>query len=523
MDHPRGLLPGLKTRTLLLLAGTLFFLLFSRSMSRFLDLDEHQFVAPPLLLNQEGYLPYRDYPYFHMPNLIFVYALVLHLAPYKLLIARLLSVLCGTATVALLFGCGWRWLSDFGTRQRWLWVGGTCAVYICSRFFTYADGWAWNHDSAVLCGVGSLLAYCCGLRQGRTGWFALAGFLAGAAMGIRLSFALLFVPMGICLTLVPAELSWRQRCRGLAAAAVAFNLALVPSWYFLLTCHEQFVFGNLEYPRFNTLFYRRYTSDCLTLPAKIIYIFKSFATDPGNIFVLTAYICALIWAARKLRPWRDRGMHALVLLLAAMPFLAIGAIGPSPVHYQYIYMLLPVMVLTIFAVLRQVGAVSATLGRLRVCAIVGIAVAVGTGLPRWYWPVLTVANVADWVPLAVHNKGLWVREQVTADTRVLTIDPLIPLEAGVHVYPDYAVGRFVQFLGLVTTAEERQRYHLTCCERLDRILADSPPAAIFCDERTRLDAAALVEFAESWQRPPACMADGSAKLWTPRPIVTPAR
>jgi len=32
-------------------------------------LDEHQFVAPPVLLADEGALLFVDYPYFHMPTL----------------------------------------------------------------------------------------------------------------------------------------------------------------------------------------------------------------------------------------------------------------------------------------------------------------------------------------------------------------------------------------------------------------------------------------------------------------------
>jgi hypothetical protein len=39
-----------------------------------LNHDEHQFVAPSVLLLREGLLPYRDYPFFHTPNLVFVFA-----------------------------------------------------------------------------------------------------------------------------------------------------------------------------------------------------------------------------------------------------------------------------------------------------------------------------------------------------------------------------------------------------------------------------------------------------------------
>ena len=343
---PEVTLPRL---TLAFVVAGLFLLLFARSMSRDFDLDEHQFVAPPLLLDQEGYLPYRDYPYFHMPGLVFLYAAVLPWFSCKLLAARTVSVLCGTATVALLFVTAWRWLSGFTRGQRWLWAGGTCAIYICSRLFTYTDGWAWNHDSAVLAGLGAFLAYCRGLRHGGVTWFALSGFLVGLALEIRLSFALLFLPMAACLLLLPSCLSWRRRWLALGAAVFAGNLALTPAWLLLFICPDQFLFGNLGYPKLSAAFYAHLDAGAMTVAAKIGHFFQTFLTDPGNAFLLVGYLNSVGLVFLRYRPWRDPAGHAWVLLVALFPFLYAGVAGPSPTQYQYAYMLLPFMTLTIFA------------------------------------------------------------------------------------------------------------------------------------------------------------------------------
>src|SRR5437667_224970 len=79
------------------------FLLFQKAMLQGLNHDEHQFVAPPALLAQEGMLPYRDYAFMHMPNLVFVYALFDAITPYHLLAARLFNAVCAWALVALIF------------------------------------------------------------------------------------------------------------------------------------------------------------------------------------------------------------------------------------------------------------------------------------------------------------------------------------------------------------------------------------------------------------------------------------
>lgn len=65
--------------------------LWAIAMGRELNVDEHQFVASGALLVREGLLPYRDYPFFHTPDLSFVYALLFHCTGFLLLSARLLS------------------------------------------------------------------------------------------------------------------------------------------------------------------------------------------------------------------------------------------------------------------------------------------------------------------------------------------------------------------------------------------------------------------------------------------------
>ena len=70
------------------LALFLFALLFGAAMSKRLDHDEHQFVASGALLARQSLLPYRDFPYFHMPYLVGLYALFFRASDHLLLAAR---------------------------------------------------------------------------------------------------------------------------------------------------------------------------------------------------------------------------------------------------------------------------------------------------------------------------------------------------------------------------------------------------------------------------------------------------
>jgi 4-amino-4-deoxy-L-arabinose transferase-like glycosyltransferase len=467
------------------LAAIVFLLLFGRAMHRPLDLDEHQFVAPPLLLAHHGLIPYRDFPYFHMPNLVGIYAALALMSPWPLLAARTLSVLCGTATVLLLFATGWRLLPGAPPRARWLVTGGIASVYMTSRLFTYTNGWAWNHDTAVLCTLGAFLLHTRGLRQGRPWYFTAAGLLLGMATGIRLSFALAVVPFALSLLLADAPaLARRQRWLGLAGAILGALVALSPAIVLLAGNPDHFVFGNLGYAALSTQFYRasRHPS-AMTLPGKLVYLPQTFLSDPGNALLLVLPAYALGWRFWRARGWRSPYRNELLLLLGLLPPLGIGALGPTPTQYQYYYMLLPFLALAILYTIAADAEDRRTLRRwVRVVAC-GAVLAAGIGLPRWYWPVVYLPRPHLWTPLRVHAAGEWLKATAPQGARVLTIDPLIPLEAGMAVYPDYAVGRFVLLVGPFTTAEQRQRYRLTWGDRLYHRLTEEPPDVIFYDRR----------------------------------------
>jgi hypothetical protein len=499
MDAPATSSPGLAERK----AGNawwfggaallLFVLLFGRSMMRNFDVDEHQFVAPAVFLTSRGLLPYRDYPYFHMPDLIYLHAAVTAWIPYKLLAARAFSVLCGWGTVLLLARAGWQALAGQSRRSRWLLVGGVLSAYLCSQLFVYTNGWAWNHDSATLCAVGAYLALVNGLRRGRVGPIGLAGVLAGLAVGIRLSFALIFVPLGLGVWLGRAPLSWRARGLAFAFAVAGACLALTPAFIPWFQDPQAFVFGNLGYAALSTRFYAL-TDSNMSLPGKVVYLFRKFLSDPGNAFLFLAGAYALGYVFWKKRAWRSRFANEMGLLLGLLPVLAFGAMGPNPIQQQYFYMLLPFLTLAGFYAMALECSQSRGLVRwqrlVAWCALLPAVV----GLPRWYWQVEYLPFVSDWVPIQVHRTGEWIKDHCPTNARVMTADPVFPLEAGLGAYPEYAVGRFVFHVGSLMNQEDRRRFHMAWGEELDTVMAQSPPDAIF--RHTRVPIAALAQYAQ---------------------------
>jgi hypothetical protein len=492
-------------------------------MTRFHDLDEHQFVAPPALLLRQGSLPYLDYAYFHMPTLIYLYAGLMACCPYKLLAARLLSVACATTAVWLLFRHAWRALAGQPAPTRWLVAGGLTLVFLSSRLFTYASGWAWNHDSSVLCLLGALLLHFRGLERGRVWPFMLAGLLLGLAIGIRLSFALAFLPLGLSVCLSRSSLTPRQRVTALALAALATALALVPAWVPLVCYPDRFFFGTLTYPRLCGLFYRGFQTTAMTPAGKLLHLAQTFLTDPGNAVLLLLALVALARAltrpAIRQSPLRPR----LVVAAGLLPFFAVASCGMTPTQYQHFYLLLPILFLVaVYAIAAEVG--TERVGpRWRRLVLAGVIVAAVPGLPRWYWPVIELPRPDHWVPVRVHRLGEWVRAHTAPGDRVLTIEPAIPLEADVEVYPPFAVGRHVVHVAPLATAEERGRQHLPWGETLEGLLAERPPDAVLLHRPT---AGAVPEFralAEGRHFRPFRTPDGDYELWVRERPVSPAQ
>src|SRR5947209_5849539 len=87
----------------LIFVASVGLLQFAHAMQLPLDHDENQFVASGWLIAHAGLLPYRDFPYFHLPYLSLVYALVFQFTTYPLFAARLISLAASIGSALVLY------------------------------------------------------------------------------------------------------------------------------------------------------------------------------------------------------------------------------------------------------------------------------------------------------------------------------------------------------------------------------------------------------------------------------------
>ncbi len=447
-------------------------LLLARAFARDLNHDEEQFIAPPALLLHGGLLPYRDYPCFHTPDLIFVFAALFATTTHYLLAARAFNAFCAALLLLLLFAFAVRRFRALAERN---WFVGLGFVLLLSLnpFFRFTAGRAWNHDLAVLALVASFLAFLRVEKSARPWlWLALCGAGVGLAAGTRISFAPMVAPFAVAVLFFP--ISGRKKIVSLTILGSGMAVALLPVVVLFSIAPRQFIFDNFTYNGAINLLYREATVPReITFWNKLSVPFQLFLRSPSDILLIGGFV----WFA--LRPWwrsgrdgwrKDRELSLLVLLL---PFIFIGSWAPTPSYRQYYYPFVLFLLLgNIIGLARERPFRLRTVRLLWLTVIVSLLEALAS-LPSSLGRLAPSA----WPVFSAHEKSEVIAALVPRG-RVLTLAPIFPLEAGREIYPEFATGPFAWRTASFIGPRERAIFGFVAPADLEGYLAADPPAAV---------------------------------------------
>lgn len=458
----------------------IFGLLLILGMSKHLDHDEHQFVASGTLLARRGLLPYRDYPYFHMPNLVFVDALLFRCCGHLLLAARALSIACSFGTTAVTFLIARRLFVPFGSRTRWLAEVLAAAVLITQPLFAKTSGRAWNHDLPVLL---TLLAFLAALRacaRPRPAiWQVCAGALLGLAIGTRLTFAPASLALAAMIWMRPGTVAGKTA--GVGRLIAGATIAMAPSLWLLTIAPRQFEFGNFMYPGLNTVFHQEsgYIK-AMTATGKLLYLFTDVLSRPASLLFFVALagsFAALLRARSRGAGFASNPHHvAIISLVLMIGCLLAGAFAATPLFPVYFYAPMPFALLLILYVAADPRADRSLARRAhRKLALLGIA-AVALGMVS-YDQVTHPRDLLRWVPIDVHQTGRELGRNCSPG-RVLTLSPIFALEGGADIYEELATGPFAMRAGARVSESNEALYKLMDEEDLPEIFDRRPPSAV---------------------------------------------
>ncbi|HEX5175496.1 MAG TPA: hypothetical protein VFV83_00630 [Chthoniobacteraceae bacterium] len=473
-------------------------LILSRSVAEFTHRDEHQFIVPGLLTMREGLMPYRDYPLFHMPYLVLVHGVLGELTGWPLLTARVLTAVAAWGTLVLLGIYAFRRLAPL---PRWrFWIALAIPLLLLSEpIFAATITYAWNHAVPLFFAVLAFALHCRALRAEDGRWLCLAsGASIAVAACMRLTFLPLIAPFAAALLLLGRRdrlARWKRA--GFFAAGAAF--AALPAAFFLVSAPEQFLFGNLEYPKLSTV-WRRYpiwkeNLSTFVDPVRgfLDPLHEGFhgrsidkklrrtvaVTVRDNWPIFAAFISSLVVgaiASLRARRWEE----PLALLALTLPFVILGCLAPSRFHIQYFFALMPFLALGMVELSR--GAALWLPCRAAAPAVLIIALSLISAVlgAREYACVRTLFRFESWGAVVAHR----LAEQLRADLgpgRILTLDPLLVAEGGAPVYPEVSSGEFGWRTAHLLSQAKRRRLKMVCAFDIDTWLRERPPDGIVLD------------------------------------------
>ncbi len=447
----------------------LLLLLVARAMSRDLNRDEEQFVSAGTLLLRHGFLPYQDYPYFHTPNLAFVFATLFAWSDRLLLSARAFNIACAWFTLLLIFVIAARAFREW-PRFRWSLAALAALVLFGSELFQFTAGRGWNHDLSVLASLGALVSLFCS-KQRRL-WICVSGILLGLAIGTRLSFLPLVAPFGFFAAAHESTAS--RRAQAVLLFLLALALSLMPTWWLWAQAPRAFFFDNVVY---NSVLNRAYAASLgksgVSLGRRLFFPIE-LLKFPQNFFLVATFACVAVW--QPLRTgwkafWAER---ELAMTVCSVPFLLLGAFAPSPAYKQYYYALVPFLIVgVVFGLARGAAALSQrrafVLGALTAASCLVVLL---LDLPM----LRLVGSPQRWTAMRVHEIGKNLRTFTKG--KVLTLSPIFPLEGGLDIYRELATGPFAWRVAPLVPEKVRASVGMVAAADLAEFLTDAPPSAV---------------------------------------------
>jgi len=470
----RSLFPWIFLRqfTILFLWILLGIATFGHIMMRPIEPNEHMYVAAAVLTMEHEI--YADFPFLQMPNLPYVYAAIYRLTgtEYYLFVARVVTWVATMMSCSMMGAIAWQFArSQHGFQaifaawilalsESFILVTGECSNYVFPILFSLVAFWA-------------LVALPSRFGSG------LAGFAVAMAVGFKLYYASLVPLFAIAVLLLPVD--WDKKCWNLAAFFAFGLFGALPSVLSLVRNTETFLYDNIEFHlQTARWFHEIHYHDRLLLFDKVRYA-KSCLQHPSQMWIAFGIAFTLvdfIWRTPDKDPLgvehsrRNRRWGLLSASLVAMSLLT--ALVPTPMWPQYVGMVVPFALVLVLAVGNQFPFEMKR--ALLVCFLVGLVV---SG-PYYLRSMPHLFQTKSWVPIAYHNESreIFRSFQLNNDAVIATFMPLMVVEAGYRILPEFANARFLYQVSHKLSDKRVAKIRTTSPSHLDTLLDSKQPELI---------------------------------------------
>ena len=466
----------------------------SYTVSKPLSHDEHQFLASAFMVAQYNHHPYQDFAYFHMPNLVYLYA-PLFLLPYPFLLARIFVGIFSIGICFLIFFTAYSLFAEKEKLGSLIIPISITILFVHSPLFEYASSYVWNHSQSVMFAIMAFLFHTVAIRRNNPLLpLFLSGLCLGMAIGIRLTYAPLVAPF-LLATMIYSRSPVKEKAFQVMAFSGGGLLANLPTIYFFLTSFDNFIFGIFGYPVLNTS-YRQDTSfpRAMTLIGKFEYIKDFVFANPIDLMILIVAVSSLmllgIEKMRHPKPIR----FEIGFLIMLLPFVIMGAFAPTPSWYQYYFAIMPFLILLSLYAL-------ASIQRSIVINLLILFISIISFFQDHHLlyksSILDLLHPGEWYPVRVAQESEIIENIVDSKDgkgAILTLSPIYAIESGLPIYDEFVTGPFAWRVSEMLSDEVADNRGFTKPSRIrDFFETEVPRAVLTGGEKDYLEASIITE------------------------------
>jgi hypothetical protein len=301
--------------------------------------------------------------------------------------------------------------------------------------------------------------------------------MVALAMGVRLSYAVLVPVFACAIFIYPFDQGIRSRLRNAAIYASGLFIGLLPALILYLMAPGPFFYGNYVYPHWNPI-YRQILlhPEVMTVVQKAKFFRQLVHRSPIDLLLYWAGLIYLPVALVQLLRFKDR-FHFEALFAAGLSLvLFLSAFGPTPSQPQYFFAPLPFLVIVFLYALSDIIRKKLWPG-IALVSFALILIISNKTASKVSADLAGLRHPEDWQPLQLHRFALQIQALVP-EGKVLTLAPIVPLEAGLDTYEMFAVGPFSWRTANLLGKQMREEYRIISYKELDAFLESDPPSAI---------------------------------------------
>lgn len=447
-----------------------------RILSYPLNRDENLFVAVASQLGNGDI--YRDLGYNHLPNLVYTFGAAFKLlgTDHYLLTARLVVILAWLLAIGSLWALSRQLASGRAAffAVAFILIGNTVLLGEAGMLAT-------NGFIPVALVFPATLCLFRGLETDRPSIAHLvaAGFLASLAIGFKANFVFLAPVFALATLLANPGMTVKQRVLGgLVPLAIGGLVGGLPTIVHFIADPQSVLAHTIGY--FTNLQTAYWSSaeipKVMDVKGKILMAESIWLANTSLLaLVLAGTLLAMVAIERgwqSLLDWRILMVCALALCGVVVAFV------PSPSFPQYFVPPLPFFLILVLVLSGLIGPRQRTLALPLLATIAALALV--NGAPRLGAGLAGLAAPASWDALSLKREV--AKAGATAGLRegdlVATLTPVMSIEGGYAIYPEFAAGQFVYRVAPYLSAEEEPFYRTTSSSELPRFLDARPPDAI---------------------------------------------